>query len=356
MIAAVILLLVLAACIAFQYLKGTALRAAVTVFTLIIASVVAFAFFEKLSQILVRQISDSSPSAFAPYAYPLVFFLLLVITFAVLQTAASRLARKAIILAPLPEKIGRALSGAITGLILAGLLITVLAMTPIKNNIPYQRFPAQNPDPEKPSRVPLNIDALPAAIFSMASRGGLAGKNSFPLFHPSILDESFLNRLSADQDISPLSPDNAIEVPASTPAWLASPELKTTDGNPLNVKPAHNLIVVRVGFKRNAGSFSLSQLRLICNEKENQEQPLSGAGLNAYPIGCFTQTGQIRLEKLSQKIEIPAGAFKGSVKYVDFLFAVPSTHIPVLVAYKQNNIVTVPKVISTENAPPVEGL
>lgn len=354
MIPAMIILLALAGCTAYQYLKGTALRAAVTVFTLITATVVAFAFFEKLAQMLVSQISDSSPSRFVPYAYPLIFVLLLIISFAVLQTAALHLARRAVVLAPLPEKIGRLLCGAITGFILAGLLIIALAMTPIKNNIPYQRFSGQNPDPEKPSRAPLNIDALPPAIFGMTSRGGLAGKNSFPLIHPSIVDEAFLNRLSADQDISSISPDNAIEVPASSPAWLAPPELKTTDGNPVNVKPGQNLIVVRVGFRRNAGSFSLSQLRLVCNEKENE--PLSGAGLNVYPIGYFAQTGQIHLKKLSEKIIIFTGTFKGVVKYVDFLFTVPSTHIPVLVAYKQNNIVTVPKLITTEDAPPVEGL
>jgi hypothetical protein len=350
MTAAIIVLLVVGICVAFQYLKGTLFRSVMTIFTVISASIIAFGFFEVLADLLISR-ADSS-STMLPYWQPLTLVVLFIVSFAVLQAVASTIARKSITVGPLAEKIGRIVCGAISGLILAGLLITALGMAPIKDNIPYQRFSSSNPDPEKPAKAVMNPDGLAAGLFSMVSKGSMSGQTSFAVVHPSFIDEIFLNRLSGSKDVSLVTPADSIEVPQKAAAWPAPEDLKAADGTAVNPKSGYDLLVVRIGIKRTAGQFSLSQLRLICNRKETE--PLKGAAVDVYPIGYFIRTDTIQRKKLGEDINIPKEGFKSGVKWIDFVFNVPNTRVPVLVAFKQNSISPVPKPVSTENAPAVE--
>jgi hypothetical protein len=349
-ITAVIVLFVVGICVAYQYLKGTLLRSVITTFTVISTSIVAFGYFEPLASLLISR--GKSSSAMLPYWQPLAFAVLFIVSFAVLQAVASAIAKKSVTVAPLADKLGRTLCGAISGLILAGLLITVLGMAPIKDNIPYQRFQVKNPNPDKPTKAIMNVDGLAAALFKMVSRGSLSGQNSFAVIHPSFIDEIHLNRLPGGKDVSLLTPSSTIEIPSKAAAWPAPANLKAADGTAVNPRTGHDLIVVRVGIKRSAGAFSLSQLRLVCNRKENE--PLKGSALNAYPAGYFTAKDRVKTRKLSDKIDIPKEDFKGGVKWIDFVFNIPGTHVPVLVVFKQNSIAPIPKLVSTEDAPPVE--
>ncbi len=347
---AIIVLIVVGICVAYQYLKGTLLRSVITIFTVISAGIVAFGYFELLADLLISR--GKSSSAMLPYWQPLAFAVLFIVSFAVLQAIASVITKKSVTVAPLADKLGRVLCGGISGLILAGLLITVLGMAPIKDNLPYQRFQAKNPDPDKPTKAAMNVDGLAAALFNTVSRGSLSGQSSFAVIHPSFIDETHLNRLAGDKDVSLVTPSSAIEVPSKAAAWPAPADLKAADGTAVNPGTGHDLIVVRVGIKKSAGAFSLSQLRLVCNQKENE--PLKGSAVNAYPVGYFTAKDRIKTKKLGDKIAVPKEDFKGNFKWIDFIFNVPNTHVPVLVVFKQNSIASIPKLVSTENAPPVE--
>jgi MFS family permease len=350
--AAPIIILIVAGFAAFQYLKGSFLRAFITMFILIIASIIAFAYFELLAVLVIGQFANPEVSSFAPYIQPMLFFLLFALSFAVLQTVASKLVKKSSALDERTEKAGRIVCGAISGLLLAGILFTALAMAPLGSRVPYERFSTFSPDPEKPNAI-FYLDALPSELFSLVSRTGLAGKTSFAVVHPAFLDEIFLNRV-AEQDIPILCPPGSVEVPGIKSVWMAPDDIKTTDGTAPPVKTGYNLVVVRVGFKKNAGAFSTSQLRLSCNEKD--AQPLTGAGVDEYPLGYYRNTGQLQLTKLTEKITVSLENFKGAIRYVDFVFPVPSTDVPVLFAYKANIITTLPKPLSAQDALPVEGL
>ena len=350
---AIIVLVIVGICVAYQYLKGTLVKSVATIFTVIIASIVAFGFFELLANLFISRSSSSSPSALVPYAQPLAFVLLFVIAVALFQAIVSVMVKKTVTVEPLSEKIGRVVCGGISGLILAGLLVTILGMAPIKDSIPYERFSSFNPNPNRPTKALLNIDGLATGIFSVVSRGSLSGTTSFAVIHPSFNDEVFLNRLNTGKDVHLVRPSNVIDVPKKAAAWLAPTDLKTEDGELVDAKTGYNLVVVRVGITRKAGSFNLSQLRLICNEKANEQQPLKGSAVNAYPIGFFTQANQIQTKNLSEKITVPLDAFKGGAKNIDFVFNVPSTHVPVLIALR-NSIARVPKLVSTEDAPEPE--
>ncbi len=352
MIATIIILLTVGICAAYQYLKGTLVRSVAMIFTVIIANIVAFGFFELLAGFLIRRGSTNRPSAMMSYWQPLTLVVLFIVTFAVLQTLASMIARKSVKAGPLAEKLGRVICGAISGFIFAGLLITAMGMTPIKDNIPYQRFRSSNPDTEKPAKAVMNADGLAAGLFSMVSKGSMSGQTSFAVVHPSFVDEIYLNRLTGDKNVSLVTPAGAVELPPKAAAWPAPAGLKAADGTDVSPKTGYDLLVVRIGIKKNGDTFSLSQLRLVCNQKETES--LKGTAVDAYPIGYFIGADRIARKKLGEKITVPKEDFKSNVKWIDFAFNVPYTHVPVLVAFKQNSIAPVPKPVSAEDAPPIE--
>ena len=177
--------------------------------------------------------------------------------------------------------------------------------------------------------------------------------------HQNYLDQLFLNRL--DSDISIVSGSSpAIEVSQDKAVWPAPDDLKKqieelnsqgrfsrTPGKP---QGSYELMVARIGIKSsaikrdeeiNAGTFSLSQLRLICKRRGFDEDPLAGKGQNVYPVGYLKTTNEL---EIASKIEVERNAITGnaSSKEIDFVFAVPRDYVPVLVEFKLNSVVQIP--------------
>lgn len=354
--AGLIVLLIAAGCAAYQFLKGTFLRAFATFIITICATITAFAFFEVLAGLFTGR--DSSFKFLpAPWMQTLSFLLLFLFVFALLQTLAQYLTKKPVDLGLWPERIGRIGFGFLSGLVLASFLLTAAAMAPLPNKYPYQRFDQRSPDPDRPAKVMFNADGFAAGLFSMVSKGSLGGKRSFATLHPAFLDQLFLNRHNASAGISTITPSEAISIPNKIAAWPAPQNLKDSDGNPVSAKSGHVLMFVRVGIKKSAlpeaGSFSCSQLRLICKKQTDVKEPLSGTGQNIYPAGFLTAPHQIQIKRLNEVINVNRSDFedKAREKWIDFIFNVPSDSVPVLIEFKQNNIVEVPKPVSPEQAP-----
>jgi hypothetical protein len=140
---------------------------------------------------------------------------------------------------------------------------------------------------------------------------------------------------------------------------LAREDIKDSDDSPLQ-KRGHNLTIVRVGIKRsalktnavvNGGTFTLSQLRLVCKQQTYAEN-LLGKGKNIYPIGYLTTAGQIQKKRLNDPIKLKHDDFDDRVKWIDFAFYVPNRFVPVLVEFKQNSISELPPPVAAEQAPP----
>lgn len=354
--AGLLVLLIILGCAAYQYFKGTLVKAFATIIITVCASVVAFGYFEALANVFISRGGNSRFPALVPWAQPLCFALLFILTFAILQTLVMQLTRKPVDLGFLPERIGRAVCGIFLGLMLSGLLLTALSMAPLPNNYPYQRFDQGNPDAEKPNRVLLNADGFVTGWFSIISSGSFSGKKSFASLHPDFLDQVFLNRHSAADDVSIITSSQAIEMPKKA-VWPAPQGLKDSDGQPVSPKRGHNLTIVRVGIKksaiRDAGKFTLSQLRLICKPKGFANNPLTGKeGTNVYPIGYLKAADQI---EVSSKIQIERDDFERDAreKEIDFVFGVPDGFEPVLVEFKLNNVAQIPRsaIVSADQAP-----
>lgn len=352
-----IVLLIVGGCAAFQYLKGTFVRAFATFIITICASIVAFSYFEPLAGLFIGGTDSSLKFIPAPWVQTLSFLLLFLFTFAGLQTLAQYLTRQEVDLGLWPERIGRIVCGILSGLVLSSFLITASAMAPIPNNYPYQRFDQRRPDPERPNKTLFNTDALAPGLFSSISSGSLSGKRSFAALHPAFLDQLFLNRHNIADNVPLVTNVQAIKVPGKNAAWHAPEGIKDSEGKPLSPKTGHNLMLVRVGINKSAvaeaGTFTPSQLRLICKRETGMKNPLAGKGQNIYPIGYIMAADTLQIKRLNDVIKVARSDFEQNAreKWIDFAFYVPAGFVPVLVEFKQNCIAQVPPLATTEQAP-----
>ena len=353
MLASLVVLLIIIGCAVLQFLKGTMVRAITGIIIAIIASIAAFSFFEVMAGMIIKRGTDGIFLTLAPWAQSISFALIFIIVFAVLQTVTIYLTREKVDLGLWPERIGRAVSGLILGLIVSGVILTILALAPLSGKLPYQRFDPANAKSDEPGKVLFNTDGFVSGLFGTISNGSLSGKRSFASLHPNFPDQLFLNRLTKDVPILSSSTP-AIEVSREKAVWPASETLKKqieelnskgelshTIGKP---KGSYNLTIVRIGFKRsamsakeqiNAGVFTTSQLRLIC--KRRGEEALSGKGINIFPVGYLRAANQI---DTATKIELDRTKDFGeeSKRDIDFVFCVPNDYVPALVEFKQNSI------------------
>lgn len=356
MIAGLIVVLIILACAAILYLKSTVLKALATLIIAVFASMVAFGFFELSASFFIKEGSRSDYPSIVPLAQPLCFILLFILTFALLQTLAALLTKEPVDLGFYPELVGRIICGIFLGLILSGVLLTTLAMAPLPNKYPYERFDESRPDTERPTKVLLNADGFAAGWFNMVSDGSFRAirkqsRRSFSALHPDFIDQIFLNRHNYGEKIPLASMVNSITLPTKTDensqnaAWFAPTNIKDTKGNPIPAtKNNKNLIIVRVGIKKmaaNARTFTLSQLRAVCKRENLAKYPSAGKAWNSYPIGYITKPNTIRQRPLNDKIEIDYDDFKENVLWIDFAFYIPEERIPTFIEFKLNSIAPV---------------
>lgn len=363
MVSLALVLIIILGCAAFQYFKGTLVNAITTIIIAICAGVIAFGYFEVLANLIISRSNTGSLLSLVTWIQPLCFALLFILAFAILQTGALLLVRKPIDFGFLPERIGRVVCGIFLGLILSGFLLTALQMAPLPIKFPYQRFDGRR------NKVLLNADGFATGLFSIISNGSFSGKRSFATVHPGYLDQLFLNRLISGASI--LSGSEAIEVPTKEAVWPAPDGLnkqidqlvselnrrgKLGDEStgesitmPGLVASNYDSMIVRVGIKKsavipkvaiNGGIFTIPQLRLICKRKGYDKDPLAGKGVNVYPIGYLRAAEQIQVSRI---IKIERNDFAGDdrVKWIDFVFCVPSGFTPTLLEFKLNNIVQI---------------
>lgn len=348
-----VLLAIIAACAALLYLKGTFVQGLTMLFNAILAGFVALAFFELLANVLVKQ----APSI-ALWADTICFLLLFILAMAVLQTVAMQLSKQKIDLGLWPERVGRIVSGILLGYIITGQLLTALAMGPLPNGYPYARFPERNADPASPSKAFLNPDGFVTGLFGAISKGSFAPigePKSFAVVHADYLDQLYLNRTS--DDISVITSAEALSLPSKAGVWEAPSELRDAEGQTVSSRPGHTLMLVRLGLRKkalkDAGKFTLAQVRLICTERGHQQGDLAGTGTAVYPVGYIGAGGNLELKPLTTQLNVTAADVSGKTKEIDFAFYVPTGMQPRLLGFKRNNLAKVSPPASEEEIPEV---
>ncbi|MCJ7693744.1 MAG: CvpA family protein [Sedimentisphaerales bacterium] len=343
-------LVIIAGCAAYLYLKGSFVKSFAILISTILATVVAFSYFELLANVFINR------DTLVNWAQPISFIALFVVAMVVLLAICLSLSRQSIELGYLPERIGRIACGILIGFMVSGCLLTALSMAPLSGKWPYPRFASSNPDVDNPTKLLFNADGFVTGWYNMISGGSFSGKRSFAAVHPDFLDQSFLNRYTYPDGVPLITSSGAIEVPEKMAFWPAPEGLRDSNGKAIPTKQGHNLTIVRVGLTskvmKPSGKFSFSQLRLVCKQKGGAEDVLAGKGTNAFPVGYLKTADQLQLKKLDETIQLEQADLGSTTKWIDFAFYVPSDSVPVLVEFKQNNVVQVPQSKPGEEIPP----
>ncbi len=323
LIANLIVVVAILGCAAYMYFQGMLVKSAVMLVLAICALIPALAYYEALADMLI------SRGKLVEWAQPLCFGLIFIVVFALLQTAADQIQKKKIELPLLVDQIGRALCGLFLGFIIAGIVLTAMAMAPLDSKYPYPRFDKTNPTPDNPKKVLLNADGFVTALFGHVSSGSLSGKRSFAAVHPSLVNELVLNRLNGSKDL--FLNGSPISAPPRSGVWPAPETLRDTEGQPVTQQPGRTLMFVRaeIGSSALRDGLDLTQLRLICTPKGLAGDRLQGKGRDVYVSGYRSAPGQLKTVRPGDKLE-------GSDKTFDLAFYVPDGLEPAAIAYKLN--------------------
>jgi hypothetical protein len=327
-----------------------------TLIIIILSSVPAFAFFEYVSNFIIGS-DGGKMGRLAPIAQPLCFLVIFGLSFLILQSALNALLKEKINLGVIAERVGSVVCGIFSGLLLAGIILTLLVMSPLPEKYPYERFSPTNPALDNPKNVLLNADGFAVGWFNIFSKGSLSGKRSFSVLHPNFLDTTYLNRLGKSKKVSTTMPGSkpVIEVPKEIGIWSAPKGLKDTSGKTIEQKGDAVLTIVRVGLRKSItqpnGTFTPLQLRLICKETTKVKNPYKGSATVVYPIGYLKTAEQLEPKSLNSTIKLKPDDFDGMVKWVDFVYFVPIDTVPILLEFKANVVLELSTPVDAQEAP-----
>lgn len=348
-----VMLAIIAGCAVALYLKGTFVQGLTLVFNALLAGFVAFAFYEMVGGLLAKY-----AAGITPWSQMIAFLLLFVLVLALLQTATMQLGKEKMDLGQWPERIGRIACGVILGYLITGYLLTALALAPLPNNLPYARFTERSPNPAKPNKALFSPDGFVTGLFGTVSKGSFAaisGPKSFAMVHADFLDQIYLNRHAVARDVSLATSTPALTISTKASVWEAPATLRDTEGQAPETRGGETLMLVRVGIKKSAlkdaGKFTLSQLRLICVPKGANAAPLAGQGRAVYPIGYIGAGGRLEKKPLTELINIQASQVQGNTQEIDFAFYVPTGFSPSAIGFKGNNLEKVSAPASGEDIP-----
>lgn len=348
-----VMLVIIAACAALLYVKGTLMQGVTLVFNALIAGFVAFAFYETLGDLLAKY-----AAAIAGWSQMICFLLLFILVLAILQTVTMQLGKEKMDLGLWPERAGRITCGILLGYLITGYLLVALALAPLPNKYPYARFEERNPNPSDPSKALFSPDGFVSGLFATVSKGSFASlgsPQSFAVLHADYLNQLYLNRHNIGQEVPVKTSSPALSVPSQAGVWEARSTLRDADGQALPARPGATLMLVRMPIKKSAlkdaGKFSFGQIRLICVPKSGTTDPLAGHGEVVYPFGYIGVTGSLERKSLNDIITIEGGQSEDKAINMDLAFYVPSNLTPALIGFKGNNLEKLSKPVSGEEAP-----
>ena len=227
-----IILVIMAACAAGLYLKGTLLQGVFMIFNAILAGFAALGFYEFLAGYLTQYVSSLAVWA------PLVgYVLLFIVVFALLQTAVLQIAKEKTDMGLWPERVGRAVCGLLLGYVVVGNLLIAAAMAPIPSTYPYPRFAERNPNAAQPTKPLFSPDGFMSGLFGTISQGSLSAlgqPRSFAMVHAGFVDSLYLNRQKPATEVLLATKEAALEAPRKGDVWEAQATLRDGENQPVS--------------------------------------------------------------------------------------------------------------------------
>ena len=352
MIAIVAIIIIVLLTMAYFYLKSPLLTSIATMFAAIIAVLVAFNFYEIVAEQLLSRGHGGQ------WAQPSCLLLLFVITLVLLRAACDQIVGANIEFGSISKQIMAVVCGFVVGLIISGILIVVLTMSPLSPSMPYERFPIEgvglNAD-RLGSHKSLMADGFVCWLFSFASKGSLSSKKSFDVYHADFLDQLHINRRNAGKERG------------GVPIIAGKKSIIVPSKNGMRIDE-NDFTIVRAGIKSGSiqkdgaalGTSSISltpgQFRLVCKKKAEAANT-QGSAIAIYPLQ-YQRAGmeaRSRMEEdskvdLDEKIDLNASQFitkaAGRAAWTDLVFKVPSGYQGIFLEFRNNAIVKLPKAVT----------
>ena len=339
MLATLLVLVITVLCVAHFYLKSSAITSFATLISAILGLILAFNYYEILANMLISRGHGEK------WAQPGCFILLFMVGVAVTRLLADFLT------GPInfgnPIKYASAIiCGVFVGLIISGAILIAIAMAPTNPKWPYPRFGAEGravtpASLNNPKKALLNVDSLAAGIFGWVSKGSLSSGKSFSVYHADFINQIHLNSLGASNQILSIAAKEAVTIPKNGVRMLSD--------NRVAVRTGIRGKEIADGGAMNEGKilFTLSQIRLICKPKA-QSNDLSGTAQAYYPH-AYNIAGQPAEDASDLGATIPFSRqdLKKLTAWIDVLFKVGPSMTPVLLEFKQNTVVSLPKAVAS---------
>jgi len=341
-------------CIAQFYLKSSALTSFATTISALFGMIIAFNYYEALADQLISRGYEWQ------WAHAGCFVLLFVIGLAAIRSLGDFLLGTNINFGPTVKHTAAGICAVITGLIISGAFLITLALSPAGPKLSYNRFDQTitTAGINNPNKLALNVDGFVAGLFGWISKGSLSSDKSFAVYHADFIDQIHLNSHKAPEKVFMISSKDALTIPGKGKKAVRK---KDFDGQ--------QLTVVRIGLKdrdiadggakdpKNIVSFTPSQIRMICKDS-GQSDTITGNAKVVYPsliTNIRARTSGVEDETISVKkdlgtiITLRGEDFQKRVGWLDIAFDVPETMEGVLLQFKQNAVIELPKsVISTD--------
>ncbi len=328
MLALILIVVTVLLTMAVFYLKCEVLTSITTLLSALFGIVSALGYHEILGRFILAKGYGGE------HAYWASALILFVVVFAVLRTAASQILNPKIEFSPIIKQVTSIVCGGLCGLLISGMLLIVLAMSPASGSLSYSRYNLAGAiNPDKPDQLLINADGWVSGLFSWISRGSLSGTSSYALYHPDPLNQIHLNRAKG---AFPIAGKQALKLPGKN--YIRQQEI---DGR--------SLVVVRVGFNQQSFksggaadaegklTLALGQVRMICGTKGDTEG--TGVGTPVYPAG-FVVKNKVEEKKLGEVITLERKEAQdlryGNAVWKDIAFQIPSGLTPKMLNYKYN--------------------
>jgi hypothetical protein len=337
----IIIILVLLLSLALFYLKCSLMQSIMTLWSAILATIIAFSYYEWAADFLISRGKGME------WALAGCFVVLFVFAFVIFRAVSDLLAPGSVDLGDSVKLSVSLICGFLTGLIISGNLLVVLGLAPMQGTMSYSRFDPSVPvvlsSPRKPM---LNPDGFVAGLYSWISSGSMSSGKSFGVLHTDYLSQIHLNTLKAKEQVASVCSSEALILP--TGKTKKPVRYKTIDDR--------QLTIVRAGVRANmvedggaANKFGMldffpAQIRMIVRDS-------GGKATVLHPVGILKNGRAVKWE-LNQIIKPDQGEVKNRIYWVDLAFECSKDKKPVLLSFKQNAIVELPEAV--DSTPEIE--
>jgi hypothetical protein len=349
MIAGIAIIAITLLTVAYFYLKSPIMMSFATMITVFLAAFLAFNYYESLANFFI------SSGRAGQWAQGLCLLLIFAATIGLIRFGLDYIVGANIDFGTVSTKITALITGGVSGLIISGIFVISLSLMPLNAKIPYSRFAGDSLDPRSPKKATLNADGLTASIIQLISKGSLSSSKNFGMIHPDFITEIHLNRVKPAESTSSRSkPQKTLNVAARDAVTIPKNGVRIKDFG------EHSRTVVRIGIEgkevKDGGAmdstgkikFALSQVRLVCKNKNSSTGNAIGNGMIVYP-DKYKLGGKAMAKEpeLSEVITFERADLKNRIGWIDIAFNVPSDLEATFLQFKSNTLVELPKTVES---------